>query len=195
MIQILPGVKLDDLQRRVIEKITPYTDADGIMLSVTRGHSTPLEQLAMIERKARENGCLFTEFIPEDLHTMVTVYRDSRELKAYAWAQTLSALLMKGIVINPPLTFTCLEHYIRPTSEDMYLKLMHPSPHIKALDDPEPCPIDFSARVDRLLPTERESISLVVSIMQEAKRGGAGIRFIKPEPKNVCVHIDIDKGA
>lgn len=189
MIHILPGAKLDDKQKRVIYRIQEHTTASAVTLTVTRGHSSPEEQLRKIESAALDNDCLFTEFAHDDLHAKVRVWRDGRELNAYAWQQTWSALLLKGYIINPPLTAVCLEHYIRASGEDMYMKSMDPSPHIKS------DPIDFSGRIDRGMPTERVSLEQVTEILLKAKDSGAGIRYIKPEPKNVCVHIDLEKEA
>jgi len=193
MIQIKPDALLDEHQKRVIFKIQEHTVPLGITLTVTRGHSTPLEQLNTIERLARKNKCLFTDFIPGDIHTRVKVWRSGKQFEAYAWAQTLSSLLFKDFIINGPFQFTCLEHYIRSTGEDMFLKIINPSPHIKALDDPNPCPLDFSSKIDRDMKTERVDIHLVTDIMVKAQAAGAGIRFIKPEPRNGCVHVDLDR--
>ena len=201
MINILPGAVLDERQRSIIAAVDPHAEAEGVALTVTRGHSSPLEQLAMIERKARENNCLFKEFVSENLNDQALIWRDGKQMQAYLWQQSWSALLLKGIVINPPLAAVCLEHYIRPSSEDMYMKIMYPSPHIKEVPTPDqikrgeytPCPIDFSARVDRGTKAERVDIKLVTEILTKAKAAGAGIRFIKPEPRNVCVHCDLEK--
>jgi len=193
MINTLPEAVLDDKQRKIIAAVDPHALAAGVTLTVTRGHSTPIKQLKTIETAARANECLFSEFVPGNVHDQTRIWRGGKEMQAYLWQQTWSALLIKGIVINPPLAAICLEHYHRPNNEDMFGQIIYPSPHIKELDNPLPCPIDFSARVDRLTRTERTDIALVTEILTKAKDAGAGIRFIKPEPKNVCVHCDTEK--
>ena len=203
MIHILTGAVLDDHQKRVVYRIQEHTVPAGVTLTVTRGHSSPGAQLKYIERLAREHNCLFSEFVPGNLHDQTRIWRGGKELQVYLWQQSWSALLMKGIVVNPPLAAVCLEHYIRPTSEDMFMKIMYASPHIKELPTAEqikdgdfvPCPIDFSARIDRGTNAERVDLNGVVEILTTAKKAGAGIRFIKPEPQNVCVHIDLEKEA
>jgi hypothetical protein len=192
MITILPEAILDDRQRKIIAAVEPYAVEAGVTLTVTRGHSSPVRQLKTIENAARDNDCLFSEFISGDPHAVVSVWRGGKEQQFYAWQQTWSALLFKGIIINPPLAAVCLEHYVNAAGVDMMGQIIYPSPHIKELDDPKPCPIDFSARVDRLTRTDRKDIALVTKILTKAKDAGVGIRFIKPEPKNVCVHCDTE---
>jgi len=193
MIQILPEAILDDRQKRVIFAVQEHTVTAGVTLTVTRGHSTPVEQLKTIERYARDMNCLFSEFVPGNVHDKTTVWRGGKELQAYCWQQTWSALLFRGVIINPPLAAVCLEHYVNASGVDMNGQIIYPSPHIKDVNDPQPCPIDFSARVDRGTKAERVDIKLVTEILTKAKAAGAGIRFIKPEPRNVCVHCDLEK--
>lgn len=185
MIFILPGVVLDDKQKKVIFAIQDVTTMEGVALTVTRGHSTPAQQLSTIEDYARKNNCLFTEFIPGDATATIKLWRGGQEIIVYAWQQTWSMLLFKGIVVNPPFKATCLEHYIRPSGEDMFMKMIDASPHTTS------DPIDFSAKIDRGMTTEKEDIDVVEGILKKAQANGSGIRFIKPEPKNVCVHIDL----
>lgn len=196
MIAILPEASLDDRQRRVIAAVEPHAVEAGVTLTVTRGHSTPKSQLHTIWKLAEANNCVFSEFVADNVHDQALVWRDGKRIQVYYWAQTLSALLVRNVIVNPPLAFVCLEHYIRAeTGEDMFGQIIYPSPHIKDLDDPNPCPIDFSARVDRMTRTDRVDLALVTEILTKAKAAGAGIRFIKPEPKNVCVHCDLEKEA
>lgn len=193
MIDILPGAVLDDSQKRIIFRVQEHTIAEGVTLTVTRGHSTPLEQLKKIEREAKEEDCMFTEFRPGNLHDKTGIWRGGKEVQVYLWQQTWSMLLLRGVVINPPLAAVCLEHYIRPSGQDMYGEIMTASPHIKELDDPEPCPIDWSARVNRNTTIERIDPETVARILLAAKKAGAGIRYVKIEPYNVCVHTDTEK--
>jgi hypothetical protein len=192
MIEILPGVELDDRQRKVIFLVQEHTLAENVTLTVTRGHSTPLQQLKIIERKAGANDCMFSEFVPGNLHDKTGVWRNGQEVQVYLWQQTWSMLLLRGEVVNPPLAAVCLEHYIRPGDEDMHGKLMYPSPHIKDLYDPAPCPLDFSGLIDRGMGTQYKDLARVARILEKAKAADCGIRFIKIEPKNNCAHCDLE---
>jgi len=166
---------LDEKQKRVIENIEPYTL--GMDLICTRGHSTPGEQLDTIEKLAANNKVHFPEFQSGNLEEIIDIPDVG---KGYRWQRTHSHLLNIGVIVNPPLECTILEDYIRPNGENMKGETMQPSPHITS------DPIDFSSRVNGV-----PHLDLVVSIMTRAKAAGAGIRYIKPEPKNGCVHVDI----
>lgn len=186
MIRIKPGADLDDKQKRVIARIQPFTASAAVTLTVTRGHDSPLGQLATIEDYARRHDCLFLEFRPGELYEKHTVWLDGKQKEVYLWQQTWSMLLHKGVIINPPLAAECLFDYFAP-GRNKKGEIILPSPHI--LSDP----LDFSGRVDRHMKTERVDIALVAAILTKAKNAGAGIRAIKPEPANVCVHIDLEK--
>ena len=186
MIEILPGVELDKKQERVIFAVQDHTIDAGVTLTVTRGHSSPLEQLKIIDAKAQIENCKFSEFVPGNLHDKVEIWRAGQPIQAYRWQQTWSMLLQRGQVVNPPLAAVCLEHYVRYGGEDMFGKIIYPSPHI--ISDA----VDFSARVDRGMSTEKKDIVLVTTILLAAQKAGAGIRFVKPEPRNMCVHIDLE---
>lgn len=181
MITIRPGAVLDEKQQRVIYKIQQHTL--GHMLTVTRGHSTPLEQLQTIADFALRHNVRFHEFdaenfAPEDLHRTVEIDGQHR----YCWQQTWSRLLHLGIVVNPPLVAECLEDYINDQGYNRKGESIQPSPHI--LSDP----IDFSARIDGA-----PNMPKVIELLTTAMNNGAGIRFVKPEPKNGCVHIDLER--
>ena len=216
MINIFPSAVIDEKQKEVIYKVQEQTYKFGVTLTVTRGHSSALEQLKTVEDFAKESNCLFPEFLSGNLKDTRVVWRDGHAINAYLWQQSWAMLLLKytlsngkqGKVVNPPASAVCLEHYIRPNCEDMYMKVIHVSPHIEGRTDKATdfqkinykldsdkitfFPIDFSARVDREMKTERIDIPLVIKILTAAKADGAGIRFIKPEPANVCVHVDTE---
>lgn len=182
MIKIRESAILDDRQRKVIKAIEPFTT--GLDMEVTRGHDTPHGQLQTIAKYARQNGLYFPEFSTdvEDLAMTVEIPTVGR---VRTWERMWSKLLNIGVIINPPMPGKVLFPYARPSGDQMLGKMIDPSPHIKALDDPKPCPIDFSAKVNGV-----PNIHLATQIMSKAKDAGAGIRKIVPEIKNGCVHID-----
>ena len=116
MIHIRKGAHLDDKQKRVIYNINPFTIAMNI--EVTRGHSTPMEQLNIIEQYAIEQNCLFSEYQPEALHDKLDMWIDGALRSVYRWQQTWSMLLHKGVIINPPLAAECLFSYINSAGVD-----------------------------------------------------------------------------
>jgi len=195
MILILPEAVIDEKQKAVIFRIQDFTTAENVTLTVTRGHSSPYDQLAIIEKYAKQHNCLFEEFQPGVLADKLDVWIDGEQKSVYPWQQTWSMLLhlyslnggKRGALVNPPMIAECLFDYI-VGDHNKKGELIQPSPHI--VSDP----IDFSGRVDRGLKTERVDIPLVTKILERAKAGGAGIRGIKPEVGNCCVHTDLVKG-
>jgi len=167
MIRIRNGAILDQKQRAVLDRIGFYTDT--LILEVTRGHSTPIEQLGTITKLAADNGVKRPEFVVGDLHTKVTI--DGKEL--YTWQRTWSWLLHIGVIVNPPLIAECVEEYNGEKG-----RVINPSPHI--LSDP----IDFSGGDD---------IDRVYDVLSRAKSGNVGIRNLKLERVNHCVHVDLFK--
>ena len=186
MINIRKDAVLDDHQKEVIDEIRPFTL--GYTLEVTRGHASPFEQLKIIMNYAQDNGISFPEFDVADVETQVIV--DDQDMQVYTWQRTWSKLLelytssghTKGALINPPQDAVCLYDYKRPNGESMKGKVIHASPHIVA----DPCPIDFSAKVDGIYNLDK-----VAHLMQNAMDGGASIASIQPEPANSCVHLNI----
>lgn len=181
MITIRPTAVLDDKQKQVIYNIQPFTV--GMDLEVTRGHSSPLEQLNTIEAFAVKNNCRFSEFKSGNLYDDVDIWIDGEKKRVYCWQQTWSMLLHKGVIVNPPIAAECLFEYINAAGINRKGELIPPSPHI--MRDP----IDFSARVNGT-----PNMAFVAKILNRAKASGAGIRFVKQEPKNGCVHIDLEQG-
>ncbi len=203
MIHIKPGAILDDHQKQVLLNIQPHTV--GFTLLVTRGHSSPLDQLRTIEQFAHAHTCLFSEFIHDNLHDKTKVWIRGEEKEVYLWQQTWSMLLhlywmskgLRGAKVNSPFAAECLFDYVAD-GRNKKGEIIQPSPHIKELTDPKPCPIDFSQRINgRIVNGDMiggtPDIHAVAGIMEKAKSAGAGIRNITVEPANGCVHIDIEK--
>jgi len=183
MITKKEGAVFDGNQIEVLARIEQFTT--GLELTATRGHSTPQEQLATLEKYARANKVLHQEFMPGapvDVKTNVPGVG-----LVYHWQRTISRLLHIGVVVNGPARFICLEDYTRPTGEQMKGKIIEASAHITG-ESNGLYPIDFSQKVNGT-----PNITLVESIMIKAKAAGAGIRFIKVEVKNGCVHIGTEK--
>jgi hypothetical protein len=190
MIEIKEDAVLDDNQKKVIAGIEPFTE--GVTLKVTRGHSSPEEQLAIIAHFAVEHDIHFPEFIPGD---PVDAKKEVPGLGlVYHWQRTWSRELHLGLTVNPPRSATCLDDYTRPTGEYMKGKTIQASTHIVGERDGE-FPIDFSSRVNGI-----PNIEEVAKILEAAKKAQeeaekreaaekAGIEFIRIEHGNGCVHI------
>ena len=189
---------LDAWQNSVLDAIEPFTD--GCTLTVTRGRDSQENQLATIEAFARKNQCLYSEFQHGNINEKIKIWHDTQEIEVFRWQRTICALLMKGFKINGPLPYVCLEHYVRPTGEQMYGKVMSPSPHIVGysfLATPTvPAvtvfPIDFSQKY-MLGGNEVVDINFVAGKLSDAQKAGAPIRGITVEVKNGCVHTDTSR--
>jgi hypothetical protein len=183
MIEIKKSAMLDANQKAVIEKIDLACGDHRI--TVTRGHSTPQEQFEILSRFGGDHGCFSPEFLPDgplDLKINIPPIG-----LVYHWQRTWSRLLHLGVVVNPPLPAICLDDYTRPSGEKMQGKLVHESTHISG--QANGCwPIDFSAKVNGVVNFE-----LVRDILATAQAASAGIKEIKVEHGNGCVHIDTIK--
>lgn len=180
MIEIKKNAVLDENQKEIISRIAVV--CGGNRLTVTRGHSLPQEQLNIIRRFAIGHGCLLPEFVkngPVDLKTELAGIG-----LVYHWQRTWSKLLHLGVVVNPPHTAICLEEYTRPSGENMKGKEIPESAHIAGQNN-RCWPIDFSARVNGAV-----NFAQVRDILEQARISGAGIRAVKVERGNTCVHVD-----
>ena len=180
MIEIKKGAVLDANQKKIIARIEKFCGKNR--LKVTRGHSMPQEQLAIIERFGNDHGCIFPEFVsngPVDLKVVLAGLG-----LVYHWQRTWSRLLHMGVVVNPPLSAPCLDDYTRPSGENMKGKLIDESAHISGQKNG--CwPMDFSCKVNGV-----PNFGLVTVILEKAKAGGAGIQDIRVEHGNGCVHAN-----
>jgi hypothetical protein len=153
---------LDDYQKSVLSQIDDMFP--GIGLLVSRGHSTPLEQLYLIGYYSQ--GFHYPEFTPQDVYKMVDVEYEGKSVNAYAWWRTWGESLHRGIIINPPLP------------------AMAPYDYFK--NGVIPCPIDFSQKINGSPDIER-----VNSCMIAAKASGVPISYVTIEHGNGCVHIGL----
>lgn len=177
MIKIKPDAVIDDYQQSIINAIEPFTIGNTYVVS--RGHASPESQLAIIKDFAIRYNCLYPEFEDGNLYDQNIIIINSLAKTCFLWQRTWSKLLNIGIIINPPVVAEVLFTYIR-NGVDTKGKLINPSPHILSN------PIDFSAKIDGI-----PSLKGVVSMLKRAQTAGVGIRFIKPEPVNGCIHIDL----
>lgn len=172
------GAIFDDNQLAIIADIEPFSV--GMDLEATRGHSKPDEQLATIAKYAKIAKIKFPEFMPGN---PVDIKRDVPGFGLlYHWQRTWWTLLLNDFVINPPLDAVCKVGYIRSTGENMMDKIIKATSHITGENGS--WPIDFSQKVNGF-----PNIKLVTDIMTRAMKSGVKISYIKPEPKNCCVHI------
>ena len=188
MINIKPDAAIDPNQQIVINKILPFTD--GYNLTITRGHSSPIEQLNLIKKFSKECGLNFLEIDNEPWNELIFPFG---KINVYPFQQSWSMLLnmsyksngTKGKIINPPIPATCLFDYVS-NGVNKIGQIINPSPHIKDIKDPHPCPLDFSGNIDG-----KPNLNLVVSILNKAKAAGVGIKNITVEPANNCAHCDL----
>jgi len=192
------GAEFDTWQERVLEEIAFFTD--GYTLTATRGHSSPLDQLRIIEQYARQHDVLLKPFVKDDLYTRVFDANENAEI--YLWQHSWSALLNlyhitggeKGKKINPPLAATCLRDYVNSAGVNQRGKTIVPSPHIAGGKNGA-WPIDFSGNILLADGSKMTSLDIVADIMHEAQLSGVAISNITREPGNNCVHIDLKRAA
>ena len=185
----------DSYQEKILDAIEFFTT--GYTITATRGHSSPLEQLRIVEFYARYDGVLLKPFVHDNLYDMAEV--DGK--RVYLWQPTWSMLLHlysktngeKGKLINPPLAAECLDDYWRGGVNKKGM-LINPSPHISGGRSGE-WPIDFSGKIKLSDGSEMVSLDIVADICHQAQLSGVAISNITKEIANNCVHIDLAKEA
>ena len=181
-----PDAVIDEYQESVLSMIDAMFPNMGLLVS--RGHSTPLEQLGIIDHYS--SGFQYPEFNPADVHEMAEVDYEGKSVSNYAWWRTWGECLHRGIIVNPPLAAMVPYDYFKGEVNQKGM-LKHASNHEIAADaDPSktPCPIDFSQKINGL-----PDILKVYRCMEQAKAAGIPIEDIVIEHGNGCVHIDLKK--
>jgi hypothetical protein len=191
---------LDEWQNEVLDQCEPFIH--DCTVTVTRGHSLPIDQLRIIEQYAENEH--ITSMLPEFRHDDLLGKVDIPGFGiVYRWQRIWSQLLYMysttqrkhGALINPPYQAICLTDYIRADGTNMNGQLIYPSPHIVPMDENpkvKPCPIDVSAYA--VINGHREyAIVDIEAMFNHAKISGAKIRSIQPEPANGCVHLNLEK--
>lgn len=186
----------DSWQERILALIEPFSD--GYTIKATRGHSSPMEQLRIIEFYAKRDGVLLKPFEHDNLYGRVFDRNENQEI--YLWQPAWSALLnlyhitkgKKGKKINPPLAAICLRDYANSAGVNQRGKIIQPSPHI-AGGKSGAWPIDFSGKILNSFGNELISLDIVADIMHEAQLSKVPITNITVEIGNNCVHIDLAK--
>lgn len=167
---IRPGVRTTDVIMQVIEDLDPFTG--DLILDITSGVRTPDEQLSIIGKYAAVQGVSFPEYEAGNLYEKVLV--PYREKDVYRWQRVWSALLNRGIIINPPLAAEVLDDYFRDGVNRLG-QTIPGSPHYggKAFDI-----------------SGRPGLEKIVGVLATAKLAGVGIKGWLVERNNNAVHVD-----
>ncbi len=189
---------LDPYQLELLDLIEPHTE--GYVLTVTRGHSTPLDQLHAIAYYAMMRSIKFPEFDKDDLATMVDVDIDGRVRHAPRWLRTWGKELNIGLLINPPFAAAAPYDYIK-NGVNKKGQTIRQTTHVSGeVVTPEltTWPIDFSGKIKKANGTLLVSVDLAARILAGAKaaidkahvEGQPRIRGITIEHGNDCAHVD-----
>jgi hypothetical protein len=185
---------LDYWQLEVILRAAPIFGDHQVI--VTRGHSSPLGQLALIRKFVVECGITqFPQVINEPWNEKISPFGDT---VVYPWQEAWSELLhqysltggKKGRKINPPLAAVCLFDYIVGTVNKKGT-IISASPHIVPMPpevDPKDkaTPIDWSVWVDGM-----PRIGLMTRLSNDCLSANIGVKNITVEPANGCIHWDL----
>lgn len=198
MIERKEGAEFDPYQEKVLESIEFFTT--GYTIKATRGHSSPLDQLRIIEYYAQQDGVLLKPFVHDNLYDQV--FDADENEKIYLWQHAWSALLnlyhitdgKKGKKINPPLLARCLRDYVNYAGVNQRGRAIPPSPHIAGGKNGT-WPIDFSGKIKLADGSDMTSLDIVADILHEAQLSGVAISNITKEVGNNCVHIDLKKAV
>jgi hypothetical protein len=168
------GVILTPIIEPVIARLDSYFEKHKHIAYVTSGLRTPEDQLRIIRKYLVSTG--LNKIYPEAM----TCDLDSKFLwqgkVVYRWQPGWSALLNRGIIINPAREAVCLMDYIRD-GKNKKGQTIKETPHSRGVS------FDVS--------DGKEGISKETEILQEALNDKVqGLVYILPEHNNGCVHCD-----
>jgi hypothetical protein len=168
------GVVLTDVIDPVIHALDTWFESNPAV--VTSGLRTAEQQLSIIRHYAVRFG--LARDYPDMMKPDVEAAIDFQGRQVYAWQPVWSALLNRGVIINPPLRAEVLFDYWKD-GVNKKGRIIPPSAHFNGT-----C-FDIGGGPDHDVSNELAVINAVVDI---AKPPGM-VGFLV-ERKNNCIHID-----
>lgn len=153
---------LNDKLDKVLSEIDSYWTFPETVTSAVR---IPEDQLRIIRNYLRRKG--LDDDYPE---AMTCDIRDRDTNGQYRWQMGWSALLNKGVIINPPFPAECLMDYFR-NGQNKKGMVIGQSPHTRG------AAFDLSGL---------DSLEIVKQLLIDGK-----IRGYLVERENNCIHVDI----
>jgi hypothetical protein len=170
-------VRLTPIIEPVMIELDGYFQRAGFVARVTSGLRDPLDQLHIIKHFASREGLDRT--YPEITNAMLHSKQRLDGAWLYEWQRAWSALLSRGIIVNPPLPAIALYTYRHPRNPSVDRKgmLIPGSPHFNGTA------FDIGGGSDGLA----NELAVIKEVMRD---GTVGIRGFLLERENNCLHID-----
>lgn len=160
---VTKSIKLTPTLEKVLKEIDSYWE--GKKETVTSGLRDEEDQLRIIRKYLTAKGLKYPEAMTCKVTDKVIVKGEER----YAWQEAWSALLNKGVIINPPYPAACLMDYWRGGVNKKGLPIGQ-SPHTRGRA------FDISGT---------DSLPIVEKLLKDKK-----IKSYLLERENNCIHID-----
>lgn len=177
-LKVNKSVILTPVIEPVIIALDLYFQEEGKTAYVTSGLRNPITQLSIIRGYLAKTNMdkMFPFAMCCDLNDKAQF-----ETKAvYAWQHAWSALLSKGIIINPPIAAEVLLDYVRD-GKNKKGQIIQPSPHFKGTA------FDIGGSVDGI---DGKVVSELNIIQKALNNKLPGLKSFLPERNNNCVHCD-----
>jgi hypothetical protein len=175
------GVVLTDVIEPVIIALDKYFEKEGKVAYVTSGLRTSLDQIGIIRSYLVKKG--LDKIYPNAMKCELNDKAQFGTKVVYAWQEAWSALLNKGIIINPPIAAECLMDYIRD-GKNKKGQIIGVSPHFSGIA------FDIGGGADGI---DGNVVSELKIIQQAVNDKMQGLKSFLAERNNNCVHIDCIK--
>lgn len=164
----------------VIIALDKYFEAEGKVAFVTSGLRDATSQLSIIRGYLAKTG--LDKKYPEAITCQLNDKKQFGTKMIYAWQEGWSALLNKGIIINPPLPAECLMDYFR-NGKNKKGQIIGSSPHFNGTA------FDIGGGVDGVEGSVTNEWRIISKALADKVKGLKGLLL---ERNNNCVHVDCE---
>jgi hypothetical protein len=162
----------------VIMALDAYFEKAGKTAYVTSGLRDSSTQLSIIRGYLAKTG--MDKFYPDAMSCQLNDKKQFGTDIIYVWQLAWSALLSKGIIINPPLPAKCLMDYVRD-GKNKKGQVISSSPHFNGTA------FDIGGGTDGIDGNVTSELKIIT---QALKDNLPGLKGFLPERNNNCVHCD-----
>lgn len=180
-LKVSKKVILTNIIEPVIMQLDKYFEKEGKIAYVTSGLRDSASQLSIIRGYLAKTG--LDKTYPDAITCQLNDKKQFETKIVYAWQPGWSALLNKGIIINPPIAAECLMDYFRDGKNKKW-QTINPSPHFKGTA------FDIGGNVDGI---DGNVVSELKIIQKAITDKMPGLKGFLPERNNNCVHCDCEK--
>lgn len=162
----------------VIIALDSYFEKEGKIAYVTSGKRDAITQLSIIRGYLAKTGT--DKFYPDAMSCKLEDKKQFEGKIVYVWQPAWSALLSKGIIINPPIAAEVLMDYMRD-GKNKKGQIIQPSPHFKGTA------FDIGGSTDGIDGNVVSELNIIKKALADKL---PGLKGFLPERNNNCVHCD-----